>query len=180
MKFIFDFDGVLFFTIKNLEEHVNKIYRKNGISRKQIDEYYNREKVNGFSQKKLLKHLSLPESLYEEMMKDNNAFVNQEILEMVKKLGRKNCYLVTEGDKEFQGDKIKSVEIAHLFSQIIITLGSKKKVIENICKKHKNETVVFIDDRQKFFEDLNFKKYPNLKTILYTGQKIKFEEAIVK
>jgi HAD superfamily hydrolase (TIGR01509 family) len=179
MKFIFDFDGVLFLTIKNLEEHINEIYKRNGISREQIEKYYNQEKVNGFSQKKMLKYFSLPENLYEEMMKDNKTFVNQEVLKVVKKLGSKNCYLVTDGDEEYQRDKIKSAEIAHLFSEIIVTLGSKKEIIKNICKKHKNETIIFVDDRQKFFDDLDLKKCPNLKTILFTGQNLEHYFKIV-
>ena len=30
-----------------------------------------------------------------------------------------------------------------------------------------NEEVIFVDDKAKHFEDLDFKKYPNLKTVLY-------------
>ena len=54
-----------------------------------------------------------------------------------------------------------------MFSEIIVVPDSKKNVVERIAAVHKNEEVVFIDDKISHFEDLDFEKYPNLKTILY-------------
>jgi hypothetical protein len=104
------------------------------------------------------------------MLSKTKDFLNVELLEIVKKLGKDNCYLVTQGNKEFHEDKIKRSRIATLFREIIIVPEFKKSVIENICEKHKDEEVIFIDDRQKFFDELDLKKCPNLKTILYDAQ----------
>ena len=85
--------------------------------------------------------------------------------------------MVSYGEEEFQTTKIERSGIAPLFSEIIIVGGSKKEAVEKICEKYKNEEVIFIDDKAKHFEDLDFKKYPNLKTVLYSGQNL---EDIVK
>ena len=88
-------------------------------------------------------------------------------MNIIKKLGKENCYIVTLGNEEFQRDKIKRAGIESLFFKIVVVWGSKKEAVEKICAKHINEKVIFIDDKAKYFEDLDFKKYPNLKTILY-------------
>ena len=80
--------------------------------------------------------------------------------------------MITHGEKEYQLDKIKKTGITPLFSEIIVIQGSKKEAVERVCAKHKGEEVIFIDDRADRFADLDFKKFPNLKTILYTGQNL--------
>jgi FMN phosphatase YigB (HAD superfamily) len=174
MKFIFDFDDVLFHT-NNENEFRGNIYsklEKVGISRDLVKEYIERERESkdSFSLKKMLIHFSVPESLYEEIMHECKNFVNKELLEIIKKLGKKNCFILSYGQKEYQQDKIKRAGIIPLFSEITITLGSKKEAVEKICAKHKGERVIFIDDKARHFEDLDFKKYPNLETILYDEQ----------
>jgi hypothetical protein len=137
MKYIFDFDDVLFRTIDF---------------------------------KKILPHFPIPENLYEEIMSGCKNFVNIELVDIVKKLEKKNCFIISYGDKEFQMDKIKRVGIEPLFSEIIVVSESKKEAVEKVCAKYKDEKVIFIDDKAHHFENLDFKKYPNLTTILYTGQ----------
>ena len=94
-------------------------------------------------------------------------FVNKKLIGIIKKLGKENCYLVTYGEHEFNKEKVERSGIASLFSEIDIVPGSKKEIIYNICNRNKNEKVLFIDDKVKFFEDLDMTKCPNLKTILY-------------
>ena len=91
---------------------------------------------------------------------------------MLEKLGKENCHIVNYGDEEFQLDKIHSSSIAPLFSEIIVVSSEKKEIIEKLCAKHKDEQVFFIDDQIKHFDELDLDKCPNLKTILYTGQKL--------
>jgi HAD superfamily hydrolase (TIGR01509 family) len=170
MKYIFDFDDTLFHTTKNLREKIYGIYARYGISREKVIEYIENERARGFSLKRLLKHFSLDDNLHHEIMSSNQDFVNKEILELAKKAGRENCFIVTSGDDEFQREKIKTAGLEPLFTEIVVALGSKKDAIERICEKFKNEPVIFIDDKQHFFNDLDFKKCPNLKTVLYTGQ----------
>lgn len=170
MKYIFDFDDTLFHTTRSLRERIYDIYEKMGVSTEQIRAYVEKEKRNGFSLKKMLRHFSLHDDLHGEIMKENPAFVNKEILEFLKTLPNQDCFIVTCGDDEFQREKIKSAGLEPYFSEIIVVLGSKKEAVENICKRFPNEPVVFIDDRQHYFDDLDLKKYSNLKTVLYKGQ----------
>ena len=46
----------------------------------------------------------------------------------------------------------------------------REKEMELVEELNLQDKVIFIDDKAKHFEKLDFKKYPNLKTILYTGQ----------
>jgi len=64
-------------------------------------------------------------------------------------------------------DKIRSTGFESFFSKIIVVPESKKKTVEKICTEYNNEKVIFIDDKAKYFEGLDFKKYPNLTTVLY-------------
>ncbi len=175
MKYIFDFDDVLFYTTRRRHEHLFPLLERAGIARGDMEEYY-KKALTGysgyFSMKELLAHFSLEEQMYEEIMRGSENFVNTELIEIVKKIGKKNCHIITYGDKEFQLDKIKRSGITPLFSKIFIVQGGKKEIIEKICAKYKNEKVIFVDDKAHHFKDLDFKKYPNLKTILYTGQSV--------
>ena len=49
----------------------------------------------------------------------------------------------------------------------MVVADEKRELIEKICAEYKDEPILFIDDKIKHFEDLDFKKCPNLKTILY-------------
>lgn len=172
MKYIFDFDDVLFNT-RNFKKNRVSVFAKAGIPEDLVEKYLKDNKVKHFSLKKLMVHFSI-ENFYEEIMSKNKDFINTDLVEIVKKLGKENCFIVTFGDDEFQMEKIKSIGIEPLFSKIVVVQDEKKEEIEKICEKYKDEKVIFIDDRPNHFENLDFKKYPNLKTILYTGQKLNF------
>ena len=184
MKFIFDFDDVLFNNTKQFKPHMYVCLEKAGVPRTVSEEYYKEAREKEFSLKNfitiLLAHdpLSLKfqrgkekvEEVYEEIMRECKNFINVQLTEMVKKLGRNNCFIVTNGEKQFQEDKIKNSGIASLFSEIYIVPNSKKEIIYDICNGNKNEKIIFIEDKIKFIEDLDFKKCPNLKIILYDEQ----------
>ena len=142
MKYIFDFDDVIFQTTLKFKERLANVQNQ--------------------------------PDLYEELMNESPNFVNEEILKVIKKAGKENCFMVTYGEKDFQEEKIKRAGVGGLFSEIFIVQESKKEAVEKICAKYKDETVLFIDDKAEHFENLDFKKYPNLKTILYTGQNLEF------
>ena len=174
MKYIFDFDDVLFYTTKHRREHMFLMLEQAGIEKSVIEKYYKKARIKGFSLKDMLSHFfqqkELKQKLYEKIMSESKNFINTELVETIKKLGKENCFLITHGGKEFQKDKFERVGIVPLFSEIIILVGSKKKAVEGICEKYKDEKVIFIDDKIEYFSDLDFVKYSNLKTILYAGQ----------
>lgn len=173
MKFIFDFDAVLFNTKKFIENNYVCL-EKVGIPEDIAKKYYKEIRGETFSLKNFISTLlerkkitTKMEGIYEEMMSECKNLANLPLLKVVTKLGKNNCLIVTKGDDDFQRDKIKRSNMALLFCEIHVVPGSKKEIIEDICNKNKDEKVIFIDDKIKFFEDLDFKKYPNLKTILY-------------
>ena len=170
MKFIFDFDDVLFDNTKQFKEHMYASLEKAGVPRDKAEEYYKEIGGSQFWLKEMLAHFSLKESLYEEILKESKNHVNKELLSIIKKLGRENCYIVTHGYEEWQKAKIKSAGIDSLFTEITVVSESKKEAVEIICERHKDEKVLFIDDKARHFETLDFTKYPNLKTILYDEQ----------
>ncbi|OGJ01450.1 hypothetical protein A3G98_00865 [Candidatus Nomurabacteria bacterium RIFCSPLOWO2_12_FULL_37_8] len=180
MKYIFDFDDVLFNT-KQFKQHIFSCLLKRGLSQRVTQAYYKKIREKEFSLKNFIMNLFLHEQIkkidvqntYEEIMHECPNFVNQELLIVVRNSGTANCYIVTCGEKEFQKNKIKRSGIAHLFSKITIEPGSKKRTVEKICAKNKGERVFFIDNTANHFEDLNLDKCPNLKTILYTGQDLR-------
>jgi len=167
-KYIFDFDDVLFYNTTLFKKHMYSCLEKAGIPYQEAFSHYQKIRQE-FSLKSFLVYFGV-ENIYEEIMSKCPDFVNTELIKTVEKIGKDNCYMITHGEKEHQLEKIKRSGIAPLFSEIIIIQGSKKEAVEKICAKHKDERVIFVDDRADRFEDLDFKKYPNLKTVLYTGQ----------
>ena len=76
-------------------------------------------------------------------------------------------YIVTNGDEEFQRDKIRRLGVDMLVKEVSVVTGSKKEKIEEICKAFLEEEVIFVDDKNKFFVDINMEECPNLKTVIY-------------
>jgi FMN phosphatase YigB (HAD superfamily) len=176
MKFIFDFDAVLFNT-KEFLDHLYASIEKKGVPRSTAEAYYKKVGGTKFNLKKLLIHFSLKKNLFDEILNESKSFINKELLIIVQKLGKENCYIVTHAEKEWQLDKIESTGLKYFFSDIIVVSENKKQAVEKICEKYKTEQVVFVDDKAKYFENLDIIKYPNLKTILFDEQgleKLKF------
>lgn len=167
MKFIFDFDGVLFKSKGHFRDHMFKALESAGLPLDTIDKHYEETRIDKFALKHLIKHFKLNENLYEEIMRDCYKFANTELLEIVKKLGKENCFIVSFGDTEFQLDKIKGIEIEPLFKEIHVVPESKKSIVEKIAAQFPTDKVLFIDDKASHFKDLDPIKYPNLKNILF-------------
>ena len=176
MKLIFDFDDTLSDT-KRFKERLFSSLENIGIPRIIGEAEYEKIKsagvcfslktflnsilkANNFNQKKL-------QSLYEEISEIFPSLLDKNLIEIVKRLGRQNCYIVTYGDNEYQMEKIKKSGIISLFQEIYTTSTSKKEIVEQLCAKYSNEKIIFIDDKVHHFENLDIKKYPNLVPVLY-------------
>src|SRR3989338_5794924 len=143
MKFICDFNGVLF----NAKEFIKFMYdylEKTGTPRSITEEYYKKVGGTQFGLKEMLSHFSIDESFYEKILNESLKFNNKELLDVVNKLGKEN----------WQRDKISKTGIGQYFSEIYVVSESKKGAVEALCKKHEKETVVFVDDKAKYFENL--------------------------
>ena len=91
MKFIFDFDDVLFNNTKQFKEHMYLCLKKADVPRELAEEYYKSVRAKQFWLKELLAHFSVPKSWYEKILKESKNFTNKKLLKVIKKLG-KNFY----------------------------------------------------------------------------------------
>lgn len=176
-KYIFDFDDVLFFNTEKFKKHMYKCFEDIGVLYDIVKEYYQKERDKGFVLANLVVSVIEGENidcitaqeLTERIMGDCKYFINTELLDLIKMLNANNCYMVTHGVTEYQMEKVNRTGIKSLFCNIDVVQDTKKDCVEAICDNFKNETIVFVDDNEKRFADLDLNKYPNLKTVLYTG-----------
>ena len=194
MKYIFDFDDVLFNNTSQFKPYMYAVLERAGVPRAKAEKYYQTVREDGFSLRAFIKNLFVFENIgrdieevYREIMTGCSNFLNERLIEAVKRVGLENCYIVTNGDKEFQWDKLRNSGLANLFDEhrIRVVLKSKKEVIKEILAENPGQEFVFLDDKRKFLDELkdlpnlttihfpDFKKYPNLKTILYDERGLK-------
>ncbi len=172
MKFIFDFDDTLLDT-KKLKQHIFSIIEKYGFSRENAEKSYIQIRHTDipFSLKDFLSQFTKDNSLIEKMYKDildlAPKILHHDIVKMVKRIGKENVFIITNGEEVYQNDKINAAGIRDLFSEIHVVPGSKKDLIADICQKYPDEEVYFLDDKLLFIEDIDLDKCKNLKTILY-------------
>ncbi len=178
MKLILDFDDVLF-NAKELKEIIFTTLLSHGIQNAQ--EFYGMARKSGepFSLRRFLYHVinyTRPndkhpgvdvDTLYNEVMSACSHLGNQELIALVKSIGKDNCYIVTNGDEEFQRDKIRRSGMDALVKEVHVVSGSKKEKIAEICKAFPLEEVIFVDDKNKFFVELDMEECRNLKTVIY-------------
>jgi len=181
MKIIFDFDDVLFKNSEKFKDYLFDCIERAGISRGVALEEYKkvRNTYVPFSLKSFIgylvrqKNLGLDhiQDLYSDIMDEKiKDFLNTELIEIAKHAGRSNCYLVTNGDEEFQKAKVVVTEVESLFTEIFYVPKSKKEAIEKICRDNNTDKLIFIEDREKFIEDLDMSQCPNLTIILFDEQ----------
>jgi len=176
-KYIFDFDDVLFFNTEKFKKHMYSCFEGIGVPYDVVKQYYKKERDRGFVLANLvisvingehIKSITASE-LTEKIMGACKSFVNHELLDRIRKLGVDNCFIVTHGVREYQLEKIQRSGISPFFSHISVIQDTKKAAVEAICERFKDDNVIFVDDKEKRFADLDFKKYPNLQTVLYIG-----------
>jgi FMN phosphatase YigB (HAD superfamily) len=175
MKIIVDFDDVLFITSK-LKERFFTILAHHGIEGAQERYHFERKDDRPFSLMGFLKRVCEAEGVpdaalvYEEVMEICADCVNKELVETLQAIGSQNCYIVTNGDKEFQEDKLVRSGLYSFPREVIIVPESKKEAVEGLCRQFKDEEILFIDDKEKFFADINREVVPNLKTVQYVNE----------
>ena len=93
------------------------------------------------------------ESVMYEISNGLEAFVFPEYLNIFKKYGRENIFILTQGDENFQQLKIKHSEVDKKVKEILVVDSTKQEKIEDISLLWPNETILFIDDK---FKNLSF------------------------
>ncbi len=176
-KYIFDFDDVLFFNTEKFKKHMYKCFEEIGVQYDTVKKYYKIEKEKGWVLHNLVASILEGENittvgkkeLAEKIMKECKNFINDELINKVRQLKVENCYMVTHGVKEYQLEKVNRTGLGSLFNKIFVVQDTKKGPVEMICEQFKDNEVIFIDDKEKRFADLDFEKYPNLRKVLYVG-----------
>lgn len=169
MKLIIDFDDVLIDNSK-IKTAIFNALEKTGISFIDAQAHYLKVRSTKmpFSLKEFLGTFENVDvaKVYEDIMSTCKGLVNKELLEVVLSNGAGNVYIVTNGEEEYQKDKIKN-SLGDVFQNIIIVPGSKNEVVEDLCKRFANEDVIFVDDKEEFFNDIDMEQCSNLKTVLW-------------
>jgi hypothetical protein len=102
---------------------------------------------------------------YEEIMSICTSIIHQDVLALIKDVGRENVYIVTHGDEEFQKDKIRRSLGENYVAGVFVVNGSKKDVIAELCLRFQSQTVIFSDDKEAFLEDIDMEVCKNLKKV---------------
>jgi len=176
-KYIFDFDDVLFFNTEKFKRHMYRCFEEIGVPYDTVKKYYKIEKEKGWVLHNLVESILNGENitsiskdkLNDKIMGECKNFTNKKLIDRIEKLEIKDCYMVTHGVKEYQLEKVSRTGLGPLFTQIFTVLDTKKGPVEMICEQFKDDNIVFVDDKEKRFADLDFKKYPNLRKVLYVG-----------
>ncbi len=183
-KYIFDFDDTLFKNTEMLKPRIfSMIAKATGLSEKDIEtRYYIPAVRDHFSLIEFIKELfvekEIPEegadSLFQEIMGESHQFLNMDLVEEMKKIPREDRFIVTTGQYDFNWSKLAYSGILEYFniSHIVVVPGEKSKAVKKICYDNKDFTVVFIDDKPRFIEELDKANIPNLQCILYDGKNL--------
>lgn len=172
MKLILDFDDVLFNSSK-LKEKFFAVLAFHGVKNAEEEYHFERANDRPFSLWLFLKRICREEDmrdaglLYEEIMSTCHECRNEAVIEVVNKVGRDNCYIVSNGESEFQNEKLVRSGIYTLVREVFVVPGSKKEVIEGLCQQWSKEEVVFAEDKDKFLNDIDEVKCPNLRKVLF-------------
>ncbi|MDQ5962313.1 MAG: hypothetical protein QG653_120 [Patescibacteria group bacterium] len=176
MKLVLDFDEVLFKT-REMKGHFTRILERLGVDPRMTELLYMKHRETGipFSLKRFLWAVAIRTDIgevaephvYEEIMKGCATFTNHELVRLIKPFGRENIIILTNGDKEYQMEKIKRSIGEDFASDIIVVKGSKKEALHTICKNHNKSQIIFVEDQPKFLDDLDVDNVKNLTTILF-------------
>lgn len=176
MKLLVDFDDVLFDNAK-LKEKFFSVLESHGVKNPRDHYTYERANDRPFSLKGFIARVCKEEgvsadveAIYEEVMSVCGELRNERVISLMLDAGIESSYILTSGEEEFQHDKIARSRIGEHAHVIIVVPGSKAEEVERICQKFPNEDIIFADDKEKFFKDIDMTKCPNLKTVLFVGE----------
>jgi FMN phosphatase YigB (HAD superfamily) len=190
MKLVLDFDEVLFKT-KDMREHFTQILERKGVDRRMTELLYMKHRETGipFSLKRFLWAVAIRTDVrevrephvYEEILKGCSKFVNTKLVDLVKPFGKEHIIILTNGDKEYQMEKITRSIGEDFAGEIVIVPGSKKEALHSICKAHAHDHIIFVEDQPRFIEDLDAEHIKNLTVVLFGVSGVEdVEEAIKK
>ena len=176
MKYIFDFDDVIFDSIRFKQEKLFPALVHKGVTAQQVQEVYKK----GFtSPENLFKDVALAcgvqlstqeqGDIVENLFTNLNSFLHADTVELIKQKGKSDCVILSLGDTLFQKRKISETGLDELVSHVKIVQDSKKDWVIDFSNTYTAETVYFIDNTEGHLNHPEFSLLPNLKTVLYVG-----------
>lgn len=176
MKIIFDFDDVIF------DSHAfkQKIFSglvSSGIPSDIIKDLYISHR-SAFSPFTLYKDaaeksgLKISEKSLKNavtaLVQNVDSYIDVRIIELIKRIGKDNCFVVTAGDKDFQKLKVEASLGGVVVPSHCFYVGHKKsEALIQICEKYKDESIIFVDDKSRYMDEANSLHLKNLHPILY-------------
>lgn len=178
MKYIFDFDDVIFdsHTFKN---RIAELLLGYSISREDFLADYAQVRGPGYSVSQHITDLfqkynvqvgeSEITSIVDTLFADIKQLLNFDVVTFISK-NTSDVFILSAGNTDFQMRKIIETGIKDIVSEVVIVPHSKKEWVIVFAKKYPDETVYFIDDNREHLLHKEFDSVSNLKTILYTGK----------
>lgn len=158
MKIFIDFDDAIFYT-KSFKEGLIGVFKKNGVSEKDFSRTYKElpgtvknglSKYDPYKQIKFLeKELGINgekiKSDLDKFLKNCKKYVFKDIEPFLKKIDKKNLYLITFGHTGFQDKKINGCDLKKYFKKVVVTDKIKSGVISRFASN--GDVFAFVDDR---------------------------------
>ena len=189
MKIFLDFDDMLFDSVLVKGEFVmalREIYTHGGWSADLIKRTSQEFSFASFEKKPITysieKHLALlekekPRGTSEKVLAEAQAFMGDlkryvfpDVISFLERYSPQDLFIITYGDPGFQKGKISGSGIRPFFKDVlIIEHGAKTPAIMKYAKTHiitKSETIVFVDDKAKYFDEVNDSPYTLVKILL--------------
>ena len=179
MKIFVDFDEVLFNSGKFVKDK-DKIFIDNGISKKIVNRVsdlfsstskckripYTLERQVLFLKNRVKADYSKIGEEVQLLMDDLRMYIFSDAVSFFKKIPRKNLFILSYGDVNYQKSKIYGSRISKYFYKIIVNTEDKIDHINKIAKKlhfSDKEKILIIDDRPE-----NLKKIEKFKKEIIT------------
>jgi FMN phosphatase YigB (HAD superfamily) len=168
MKIFLDFDDVIF-NAKRFKKDMINVFFRNGVTKKEFDNSYytfrkkGRSLVRYYSFKKQIARLGSQKNIDAEKLKselnsffgDLKKYVFSDVEPFLSNFSKKDLHLITYGQVDFQGIKIRGTGLRKRFNQIIITKNKKADDMVGLAKRKKfspKENIIFIDDHPEQIE----------------------------
>lgn len=200
MKIFLDFDDTLFDTTRTpgkFWEDLVVIIEGGGWKREEIEETAESFSGSAFDRGMLYhyrSHMELLEKKYphgklnktllriQGFMENLEGYLFLDAVPFFNQMRREDVFIITYGDEDFQKAKIIGSGIDRLVTDILVTQGESKiaMILRYVEEKKipKNEKIVFIDDKAKYFDDVNKSQYIVKKILIDRGRKNSGQENV--
>lgn len=185
MKLLFDFDDTIFDTERLKEERLFTSLQEYGVTKEDFENDYTswRKTHPVYDIREHLRHLvtdhTLPvnvDTVVMNITEDLKTYVFPEYLDLIRLYGKKNSFIITQGENDYQRLKIKNSGIEEEVEGVFTVTTSKKEKVLELCARWGNESILFFDDK---ISNLNFKAETNNLTRIFTGNPMALDEKVL-